>query len=126
MENKHTILEKQILCFSSKKNRKLKGKRWWIGACNRKKRAFFVPFILFEGNFFNTCVLSQCIVYWIHFQNIHTYTYICMYMYIHTEYTYISKSITPYIFLLVFKIVESLQCILKLTNKLKSISLYPV
>ena len=48
-----------------------------------------------------------------------------MYMYIRTEYTYISPyilhtCITPYIFLLVFKIVESLQCILKLTNKLKS------
>ena len=40
-----------------------------------KKRAFFVPFILSEGNFFNFCVLLQCIVYWIHFQNIHTFTY---------------------------------------------------
>ena len=25
--------------------------------------------------FFNICVLSQCKVYWIHFQNIHTFTY---------------------------------------------------
>ena len=25
--------------------------------------------------FFNICVLSECIVYWIHFQNIHTFTY---------------------------------------------------
>ena len=25
--------------------------------------------------FFKVCVLSQCIVYWIHFQNIHTFTY---------------------------------------------------
>ena len=25
--------------------------------------------------FFNICVLSQCIVYWIHFKNIHTFTY---------------------------------------------------
>ena len=24
---------------------------------------FFVPFILSEGNFFNICVLSECIVY---------------------------------------------------------------
>ena len=30
----------------------------------RKKRVFFVPFILSEGRFlFNICVLSQCIVY---------------------------------------------------------------
>ena len=25
--------------------------------------------------FFNICVLSQCILYWIHFQNTHTFTY---------------------------------------------------
>ena len=28
-----------------------------------------------EGNFFNICVLSQCILYWINFQNIYTLTY---------------------------------------------------
>ena len=38
-------------------------------------RAFFVPFILSEGNFFSIFDLSQCILYWIHFQNIHTFTY---------------------------------------------------
>ena len=69
------VLKKRILCFSSYKNRKLKVKLWWVGARERKKRAFFVPFILSEGNFFNICVLSQCKVYWIHFQNIHTFTY---------------------------------------------------
>ena len=37
--------------------------------------SFFVPFILSEGNFFKICVLSQCIVYWRHFQKIHTFTY---------------------------------------------------
>ena len=40
----------------------------------KKKEGIFVPFILYEGNFFNICVLSQCIVYCIHFQNIHTFT----------------------------------------------------
>ena len=48
---------------------------WWVRAHERKKRAFFVPFIFSEGKFFHTCVLSQCIVYWILFQNIHTFTY---------------------------------------------------
>ena len=71
----HPVLERRTLCFSSYRNRKLKVKLWWVGARERKKRAFFVPFILSEGNFFNICVLSQCIVYWIHFQNIHTFTY---------------------------------------------------
>ena len=55
-------------------------------------------FILSEGNFFKICVLSQCIVYWMHFQNISTFAYQKSY-FIH--------------FLLVFKIVKSIQCILK-------------
>ena len=71
----HTVLERQTLCFSLNKNCKLKVKLWWVGARERKKRAFFVSFILSEGNFFNICVLSQCKVHWIHFQNIHTFTY---------------------------------------------------
>ena len=61
-------------CFISYKNRKLKVKLWWVGACERKKGALFVPFILSKGSFFKICVLYQCIVYWIHFQNIHTFT----------------------------------------------------
>ena len=61
-------------CFISYKNRKLKVKLWWVGACERKKGALFMPFILSKGSFFKICVLYQCIVYWIHFQNIHTFT----------------------------------------------------
>ena len=34
-----------------------------VGARRIKKRAFFVPFILSEENFFKTCVLYQCTVY---------------------------------------------------------------
>ena len=43
----HTVFERWILCFSSYKNRKLKVKLWWVGAPERKEKAFFVPFILF-------------------------------------------------------------------------------
>ena len=57
------------------KNYKLKVKLWWAGGWKIKIRAFFVAFILSEGNVCNICVLSQCIVYWIRFQNIHTFTY---------------------------------------------------
>ena len=63
------------MCFSSYKNWKLKVKLWWIGAREGRKRAFFVQCILSEEIFFNICVLSQCMVYWIHFQNISTFTY---------------------------------------------------
>ena len=68
---------------------------WWVGARKRKKSAFFVLFSLSEGNFFNICVSSPCIVYWIQ---------------IISEYFYISKNIaniTSYTFLLAFKIVEA-------------------
>ena len=56
----------------------------------RSKSAIFVTFILSEINFSNIRHSSQCIVYWINFQVIYTY-----------------------ILLLVVKIFESLQCILK-------------
>ena len=94
----HTVLERRTLCFSSYKNRKLKVKLWWAGARKRKKRAFSVLFFFSEWNFFNIYVLSQCIVHWRDFSE---YTYF-----------YITKNITSYTFLLVFKIVESLQCVL--------------
>ena len=35
----HTVLERQNLCFSSYKNRKLIVNLWWVGARERKKRA---------------------------------------------------------------------------------------
>ena len=94
----HTVLERRTLCFSSYKNRKLKVKIWWVEGPERTKRAFFVPFTLSEENFLNI-FLSQCIVYWIHFQYIHTSTY--------------QKTLVHRLLLLVFKIVKSLQCILK-------------
>ena len=71
----HTVFERQTLCISSYKNHKLTVKLWRVGACERKQTESFVPFILSELNFFNLRVLSQCILYWIHFPSIHTLTY---------------------------------------------------
>ena len=99
----HTVLERRTLCFSSYKNHKLKLKLWWVGAHKRKKTASFVPFILSEGNFCNICILSQCIAYWVHFQNLHTFTY--------------QNTLLHTLLLLVFKIVESLHCILDFVKK---------
>ena len=93
----HRLLERLILCFSSYKSREWTVKLWWVAARERQKRAFFLTFILSEGHFFNICVLFQCIVYWLNFQNIHTFTY--------------QKTILHTLFLLVFKTVESLRCI---------------
>ena len=97
--NDHVRIFRGILFRSSFKTGKLKLKLWWVGARERKMRAFLVPFILYKENFFNICVLSQCIVCWIHFQNIQTFTY--------------KKSLLHRPLLLVFKIVDKcLQCIL--------------
>ena len=53
LEISQTVLERWTY-----KSCKLKVKLWWVGACKRKKRPFFVPFILSKGNYFNICVLS--------------------------------------------------------------------
>ena len=67
----------------------------------KKKRGHFLYRLFFpKGIFLKIFVLSQCIVYWIHFQNIYTFTY--------------QKTLFHTLLSLVFKIVESLQCILKL------------
>ena len=68
----HTVTERRTLQI---KNCKLKVTLWWVGGRERKKSAFLVTFILCKGDCFYICALSQCIVCWIHFQNIHTFTY---------------------------------------------------
>ena len=97
MKIPHTFLETQTLCFNSYKNWKLKLR--WVGTQESKKRAFFVQFILSKGIFFNICFISMYSV----LNTISQYTYF-----------YISKNKTSYTFLLAFKIVESLQFIVKL------------
>ena len=95
------ILERRTLCFSSYKNRKLKlkVKLWWVGARERKKTAFFVPFILFDGHFltFVFYLSLQCT------ENTFQNRYFC-----------ISKK--HYFMVPAFKIVKSLRCIPKLAD----------
>ena len=70
----HTVLKRRTLCCSSYNNRKLKIKLWW-----KKKEGIFMPFVLSEGNFLTFVFylsVSICILYCIHFQNIHTFLYI--------------------------------------------------
>ena len=85
----------RTLCFSSYKNRKLKVKLW-VGAREIKK-GLFVLFTLSKGIFFNFCVLSQCIVYWIRFQNIHT----------------LSKTVLHALFCLLLKLLKAFSVFLK-------------
>ena len=69
-----------------------------MGAPERKKRAFFVYIVYFVYCLFFIMFYLN-IVYWIHFQNIDTFIY--------------QKTYTSYTFLIVLKIVENQQCILK-------------
>ena len=85
--------------FSSCNSCVLKVKLWWVGARERKKSAYFVIFILSKWNFFDVSSLSQCVVYWINFQNIYTLAY--------------QKTLLHTLLMIVFKIVKSFQCILK-------------
>ena len=71
----HALLERRILCFNSYKNRGLKVKLWWVGAPERNKSPFFVIFILWQGSFFNICVLYQFMVYQINFLFMFTFRY---------------------------------------------------
>ena len=64
------------------------------------KKGIFCTVYFVRWKFFNIYVLSQCTVYWIHFQNIYTFTY--------------QKTLIHTLLPLVFKIIESLHSILKL------------
>ena len=75
MENPNTAAERWTLCFSSYKNCKLKLKLRWVGACERKKRAFFVPLILL-------CFISMYSV--LNALSEYTYFYISNYITLYT------------------------------------------
>ena len=91
----HKVLERQSLCFSSYKNYKLKVKLWWLELV-KEKRGHFLYRLFCPKKIFSTLILMY--MYWIHFQNINTFTY--------------QKTLLRTLLLLLFKIVESLQCIL--------------
>ena len=93
-----TILERRTLCFRSYKNHKLKSKTVVSWTSPKKKEGIFCTVY-----FFKICALSQCIVYWIHFQNIHTFTY--------------QKTLLYTFLLLVFKVLEIFQCVFKILLK---------
>ena len=71
MENPtHTFREMNLALQLKQKShiRKTHAKKSHIKNCDelelaKEKSALFIKFILYEGNFFNICVLSQCKVY---------------------------------------------------------------
>ena len=92
----HIVLKRRTLCFTWYKNRKSKIKQWWAGPRQIKKRVFLYRLFWLKEIFLT-------IVFYLNVLNtISEYTY-----------CYISKNITSDTFLLVFKIAESPQYILK-------------
>ena len=75
LENPIQSFRETILSFSSYKVCELEVRLRWVVTRERRKRAFFVSLILPEGIFFSICVLFQCLVNWINFHNICTFTY---------------------------------------------------
>ena len=73
----------------------------------KEKKNIFCNVYFVQRIFFNDCVLSQYIVYWIKSQNVYTFTY--------------QKTFLNTILLLVFKIVEYFKGILKWTGVTKRI-----
>ena len=58
----HTSLERQNLCFSSYKNRKLNVKLYYNCTFSRKKKEGIFCTVYFVGRkFFSICVLSPCL-----------------------------------------------------------------
>ena len=85
----------------------IKSKSIMSWSSRRKKEGIFCDVYFAQREFFKNCVLSQYIVYWIHFQNIHTFSY--------------QKTLLHTLLVLVSKIVKSLQWILKWNRSLLSI-----
>ena len=59
----HIEFKRDEPCASAQIKSQIKSKTVMSWNSRRKKKTFFVPFILSEGNCFKICVLSQCIGY---------------------------------------------------------------
>ena len=63
------------LAVQLKKESNMKNKTVMSWSFQKKKYGIFCAVYFAEGNFFNIRFLSQCILYWVQFQNKHTFTY---------------------------------------------------
>ena len=98
MENPTHSFREMNVVLQLKKGLQINNKNVMNWSLQKKKECIFCNVYLVQRKFFNICVISHCIVYWLNFQNIHTFTY--------------QKTLLHTLLLLVCKIVKSLQCIL--------------
>ena len=95
---KHSFREKNVVLQLIKESQ-IKSKNCDELDLAKEKRGHFCAAYFVRRNYFDSCVLLQCIVYWIHFQNIYTFIY--------------QKTLLHTLNCLLLKSVESPQCILK-------------
>ena len=94
MENLTHIFREKNLVLQLIKESQIKCKTVVSWNLRKKEEWTFCTVCFVWRNIFNIFVLSQCIVYWTHFQKIHTFTY--------------QKTLPHTFFLLVFKIDKNL------------------
>ena len=83
MENpKHSFREKDLVLQLIYKSQ-IKSKTVMSWSSRRIKEHIFFTVYLSKGNFFKIFDLSQCIVHWIQFPNLHTFTYQKILLHIH-------------------------------------------
>ena len=113
MENPTHSFRETNLVLQLIQESQIKSKAVMSWVSRKKKEIIFCIAYFVQREFFKISFLSQCLVYWIHFQSIHTFTY--------------QKILLHTLLLLASKIVESLQCILskgffKTVNIAKAVS----
>ena len=75
MENPAYSFRETNLVLQCIKESQIKCKTVMSWSTQKKKRGHFLYRLFCLKDFLKIFVLSQCIMYWIHFQNIHTFTY---------------------------------------------------
>ena len=75
MENPTHSFRETNLVLQVISESQIKSKTTMSWNSQKKKESTFCTVYFVRRKFFSICVLSQYIVYWIHFQNIHTFTY---------------------------------------------------
>ena len=70
----HSFREKNLVPQPIEESQ-IKSKTVMSYSLRKKKRHFLYRLFCLKATFLKIYVLSQCIVYWIHFQNIHTFTF---------------------------------------------------
>ena len=105
MENPIHSFRETHLVLQLTKESQIKSKSVMSWSSRKEKQGVFCSVYFAWSNFFNICVLCQCIVYWLNIQNMYSFTS--------------QKTLFHTLFCLLLKIVESLHSIFKERSSLR-------